>query len=322
MRCAGCDPHSPQRHPLFNTAASPTFHNVLGSDPYCRPPFRSVLFGQACEFKVTGPGSMSVEGYLCHDQLIYDGTVHQTVPFGCAHKAAHFRNDGLFTGVIGPAGMAGGLTQFSYCLFGGGEASRRGFLRFGADVPRNPGYMTTKILPALDADESGHYVSLVGVSVGARKLEGIQPETFARGEDKHGGCLIDLGTPLTVMAQEAYDAVEEAIWSDLRRQGALRVKRPGYGLCVRASEVVMGRRLPSLSFHFAEEEAVLAVSPEQLFLMMDEEHGRVACLAVMPGRRTIIGALQQVDTRFVFDIKDSKLSFAPESCIRDSVEVA
>nr|CAB3467507.1 unnamed protein product [Digitaria exilis] len=265
---------------------------------------------------------MSVEGYLCHDQLIYDGTVHQTVPFGCAHKAAHFRNDGLFTGVIGPAGMAGGLTQFSYCLFGGGEASRRGFLRFGADVPRNPGYMTTKILPALDADESGHYVSLVGVSVGARKLEGIQPETFARGEDKHGGCLIDLGTPLTVMAQEAYDAVEEAIWSDLRRQGALRVKRPGYGLCVRASEVVMGRRLPSLSFHFAEEEAVLAVSPEQLFLMMDEEHGRVACLAVMPGRRTIIGALQQVDTRFVFDIKDSKLSFAPESCIRDSVEVA
>ena len=50
----------------------------------------------------------------------------------------------------------------------------------------------------------------------------------------------------------------------------------------------------------------------------DEEQGRIASVAMKPGRRTVIGALQQVDvdTRFVFDLKDSKLSFASESCIR------
>nr|CAB3467506.1 unnamed protein product [Digitaria exilis] len=322
MQCKGCNPHSPQEGPLFDTAASPTFHNVLGSDPYCQPPFRSVLSGQACAFQVTGPGSMSVEGYLGHDQLIHDGNVHQLVHFGCAHKAIHFQNINRFAGVIGVANLARGLTRFSYCLFADGEATRQGFLRFGTDVPPNLHYRSTRILPVHGAHESGHYVSLVGVSVGVRRLGEIRPETFAHHEDGQGGCVIDLDTPLMVLAQEAYDVVEEAVWSDLRRHGAERVKRPGYGLCVRASEVVMRRHLPSMSLHFAEEEAVLVVSPEQLFFMVDDEQVRVACLAVMPGRRTVIGALQQVDTRFIFDLKDSKLSFAPESCIQDSVEAA
>ncbi|CAO1947632.1 unnamed protein product [Urochloa humidicola] len=264
--------------------------------------------------------------------------MHQHVPFGCAHRAAHFQNDGVFAGVIGAAALDRGLTTFSYCLFhgggggddGDGETSRRrGFLRFGTDVPRNPLYKTIKILPALEGghdESSGHYVSLVGVSLGGLRLDGIRPEMFARGKDGGGGCVVDLGTPVTVMAEEAYGVVEEAVWSELRRHGAAeRVERPGigYGLCVRASEAVRGwLRSLSLSLHFEEEEAVMVVSPEQLFLMMDgeEQQGRIACLAVTPGRRTVIGALQQVDTRFVFDL-ESKLSFAPESCIRDTVEV-
>nr|CAB3470027.1 unnamed protein product [Digitaria exilis] len=183
---------------------------------------------------------MSVEGYLGHDQLIHDGNVHQLVHFGCAHKAIHFQNINRFAGVIGVANLARGLTRFSYCLFAGGEATRRGFLRFGTDVPPNLHYMSTRILPVHGAHVSGHYVSLVGVSVGARRLGEIRPETFTRHEDGQGGCVIDLDTPLTVLVQEAYDVVEEA----------------------------------------------------------------------------------QVDLRFVFDLKDSKLSFAPESCIQDSVEAA
>ncbi|RCV20842.1 hypothetical protein SETIT_4G090300v2 [Setaria italica] len=323
MQCMGCDPHSPQRHRLFDSTTSPTYHLVAGTDPFCRPPYWSEFNGEACAFRFDGPRDMSVEGYLGTDQLTYNNAVHQNVPFGCAHKAHHFQNDGVFAGVIGAAAVARGLTRFSYCLFHGGETNRQGFLRFGTDVPRNPRYRTTEILPAaaLDAahDSSGHYVSLVGVSLGARRLDGIRPEMFARREDGQGGCVVDLGTPVTVMARAAYDVVEEAVWSDLERHGAERVGRRGYGLCVRASEAMKGR-LQSLSLHFSgDEEAVLVVAPEQLFLMMDDEQGRIACLAVTPGRRTVIGALQQVDTRFVFDLKDSKLSFAPESCIRDTV---
>ncbi|OEL22880.1 hypothetical protein BAE44_0016100 [Dichanthelium oligosanthes] len=101
------------------------------------------------------------------------------------------------------------------------------------------------------------------------------------------------------MVEEAYRAVEETVWSDLERHGAERVEQAGYGLCVRATEAIKGR-LQALSLHFDEEEATLVISPKQLFLMMDDRRaGQIACLAMVPGRRTVIGALQQVDTRFV-----------------------
>ena len=113
------------------------------------------------------------------------------------------------------------------------------------------------------------------------------------------------------------------MWSELERHGAERVRRRrGYGLCARATEATR-RRLPSLSLHFAEEKAVLVLSPEQLFLMManDQEgrQGQIACLAMEPGRRTVIGAMQQVDTRLVFDLENSTISFAAESCTQDAV---
>ncbi|KAF8694372.1 hypothetical protein HU200_038296 [Digitaria exilis] len=185
-----------------------------------------------------------------------------------------------------------------------------------SDVPHMPGrYRTTRILLPHDAHDSAYHVRLIGVSLGERWLDGVLPEMFARRKDGQGGCIVDLGTPMTTMAQEAYRVVEEAMWLDLKHHGAERVELAGYGLCVVETETIKGC-LPSLSLHFAEEEAMLVVSPEQLFVVIDDDRkiGQVACLAMTPGRRTIVGALQQVDTRFVFDLKEDKLTFWPESC--------
>ncbi|XP_062200563.1 aspartic proteinase nepenthesin-1-like [Phragmites australis] len=329
LQCKPCEPHAPQHNPIFDPAASPTFHHVAGTSQICQPPYQPVLSGTLCSFHLTGPRGMSVRGYLSNDQFTKGQEVHRDFLFGCSHSTEHFQSEGVYAGVasvgrtptsLAMQAAARGLTQFSYCLFGGSSKTKRqGFLRFGTDVPRNPRYRTTRILPALDAHESMYYVSLVGISLGSRRLDRIRPETFARRKDGQGGCVIDLGTPLTVMVQEAYRVVEEAVWSDLQRQRAERVKRPGYGLCVRATKAIKGR-LQSLSLHFPEENAVLVFSPEQLFLMMNDKQGQIACLAMMPGRRTVIGALQQVDTRFVYDLKNSKLSFASESCSRDTIE--
>jgi aspartyl protease family protein len=41
---------------------------------------------------------------------------------------------------------------------------------------------------------------------------------------------------------------------------------------------------------------------------------------MLPGEPIIIGAVQRVDTTFIYDRKDSKLSFAPELCIQNTVE--
>jgi aspartyl protease family protein len=66
---------------------------------------------------------------------------------------------------------------------------------------------------------------------------------------------------------------------------------------------------------------VLTLSPPQLLLMMHDKQGQIACLTLTLGHRTIIGAFQQVDTRFIYDVKKSKLFFAPELCIEETTEV-
>ncbi|CAN6362583.1 unnamed protein product [Urochloa humidicola] len=288
-----------------------------------------------CTFHIVKT-NFDVNGVIALDHFVtrHGGNVIPDYLFGCVHATHSFRNNGgMYAGVfvnsraphsfVSQMGAARGVTNFSYCLTR--EANHHGFLRFGTHVPRNPGYQTTKILPTMlgAAHDAAYYVSLVGISLGKQRLERINPDMFRRREDGQGGCIVDIGTPLTVMSHEAYDIIEEALWADLERhqQGAERVKRVDYGLCVKATEGIK-RRLPSLSLHFAgdgEEEATLVVSPERLFLMMeDEQAGGIACLAMVPGRQTIIGVLQQVDTRFVFDLKDDKLYFAPETCVRDT----
>ncbi|KAF8715964.1 hypothetical protein HU200_026930 [Digitaria exilis] len=273
------------------TAKHKYYRPLTPSDEFCKPENGMEPAGEQCAFHVSGAGGMSVHGYVAREH--------------------NFQSGGVFAGVAtvskAPASLtmqlvARGMTRFSYCLTRG--MSRQGFLRFGADVPRNSRYQTTRILPVLEAGEAAYYVDLVGVSLGDR-LDRINPQMFAHGKDGEGGSVIDLGTTVTVMAEGAYHVLKE--------HGAERVEQHGYGL--------FKRHLQSLLLHFAEEEeATLVVSPEQLFLMMVDEHaGEITCLAMVPGHRTIIGALQQVNMRFVFDLKDSKILFAPDLCINDAV---
>ncbi|KAJ1277702.1 hypothetical protein BS78_04G023800 [Paspalum vaginatum] len=342
LNCEPCPEHPPQSGPVFNPSDSPTFSFLEGSKQQCVPKYGFEPAGAKCAFHLAGPGGLSVHGYAAHDDMHYEGhPPHKAILFACSHATRGFASEGVFAGAAtlsrAPASLAmqaaaRGLARFSYCLSSGEtETGRHGFLRFGSDVPHNAQFQTTKMLPALGTTTTtgsasssayGYYVSLVGVSVGSRRLDMVRPEMFLRRKDdgEQGGAMIDLGTPVTVMVQDAYNAIEEAMWSDLERQGAERVKLPGHGLCVRATEAVK-RRLQSLSLHFAgaeEKEATMVVSPEHLFWTTDDKQaGHIACLAMTPGRRTIIGAFQQVDTRFVFDLKDDKVSFAPESCSQE-----
>ncbi|KAL6850240.1 hypothetical protein ACP4OV_020867 [Aristida adscensionis] len=331
IQCHPCNPKVSQQGPIFQPDESPTCVMVSGTDPICDPPYTPMYNGTRCMFVVAGPpDNAAATGYLARDHFAKEGNVFPAFQFGCSHSTVHFQSQGVYAGIISvgraPTSLvmqlaAHGLTHFSYCLSGGIEANRQGFLRFGSDVPLNhQHYRSTRILQSLHAFESEYFVSLVGLSLGAQRLNKIRPEMFARRSDGQGGCVIDLGTPLTVLVMEAYQVVEEALWSDLKYHGAERVKQSGFGLCVRATKAVKGH-LQSLSLHFLEEEAVMALSPAQLFLMMNDKQGQIACLAMMPGRRTIIGAFQQVDTRFVYDLKDSKLLFAPESCTKDTIQV-
>lgn len=53
LQCKPCEPQAPQYNPIFNPAASTSFHNVKGTSHICQPPFRSTPSGTQCYFHLT-----------------------------------------------------------------------------------------------------------------------------------------------------------------------------------------------------------------------------------------------------------------------------
>ncbi|TVU20829.1 hypothetical protein EJB05_30426, partial [Eragrostis curvula] len=220
LQCEPCEPKARQYSPVFVPLASPTFRPVAAQDQICQRPYEPA--GNWCAFHIAGPRQLAVHGYIGFDHLSMENKGYQGFLFGCSLVTNNFQSEDMYAGIAGiglvPTSLvmqaaAHGLTQFSYCLFVGSETKRKGFLRFGTDVPHNLSYRTTKLMPTLDAHESEYYVNLVGISLGTQKLDQILPEMFARDKDGRGGCVIDIGTPLTMMVQEAYHIIEEALWS-------------------------------------------------------------------------------------------------------------
>ena len=125
----------------------------------------------------------------------------------------------------------------------------------------------------------------------------------------HGGCLIDPGTGTTTMTQLAYNVLEHAVEEHVTRLGLPVVKRDGYRLCFGGATQAAFEHLPTVKLRF-EEGAGLVIRPQQLFVFVQRD----ICLAVVPSEHmTIIGAMQQVNTRFVYDVIAGRIYFAPEN---------
>ncbi|XBI86227.1 hypothetical protein VPH35_094231 [Triticum aestivum] len=310
MQCMPIAHPFPQIPPPFNPEIS----------DLCHKPSR----GTDCEFRANRLDGAHASGVLGNETFAFadDGGRAAAaevggVVFGCAHTATGFHSHGVLAGVLGlgkqrPSVIWTRLHQhgqdgrFSYCLFGPGHPNRHGFLRFGAD----------RLLRRL-----------LGVSVAGKRL--VPPpgrrmrEIFRRFMSRgrwQGGCLIDPGTSTMTMTQLAYNVLEPAVEEHVKGLGMPLVKRHGYRLCFSGGTQAAFPHLPTVTLHFEfeegwEQDGDLVIRPQQLFVFVNQD----ICLAVVPSEHTtIIGAMQQVDTRFVYDVVAGKIHFAPERCSDDT----
>lgn len=280
------------------------------------PPFHRLHTVNGCAFAFS-----SATGYLSRDtfHLGNGGSGAATesisgVVFGCAHSITGFQNGGTLGGVLSlsPSPLSlpmqlgarrGG--RFSYCLPKPTQRNPHTFLRLGADVPSTPpGAHTTTLAVHPGPKAPGYYLSLVGISLGNKRLD-IDQHVFAAGH----GCSINPAETITTIAEPAYLAVEHALVAHMKDLGSNRVKGP---LCFDRINRSVRARLPSMVFHF-EDGAELWFTVEQLF----EVRGSLTACFLEVGRgqhRMVIGAAQQVNTRFTFDIGAGRLAFTPELC--------
>ncbi|XP_037437541.1 aspartic proteinase nepenthesin-1-like [Triticum dicoccoides] len=344
MQCMPIAHPFPQIPPPFNPEISSSFRSVSRRSDLCHKPSR----GTDCEFRANRLDGAHARGVLGNETFAFanDGGRAAAaevggVVFGCAHTATGFHSHGVLAGVLGlgkqrPSVIWTRLHQhgqdgrFSYCLFGPGHPNRHGFLRFGADVPATGHMKSTNILfmrYTTNPDFSAYFVELLGVSVAGKRL--VPPpgrrmrEIFRRFMSHgrwHGGCLIDPGTSTMTMTQLVYNVLEPAVEEHVKGLGMPLVKRHGYRLCFSGGTQAAFPHLPTVTLHFVfeegrEQDGDLVIRPQQLFVFVNQD----ICLAVVPSEHTtIIGAMQQVDTRFVYDVVAGKIHFAPERCSDDT----
>ncbi|XBI74907.1 hypothetical protein VPH35_068354 [Triticum aestivum] len=338
MQCVPIAHPFAQIPPPFNPDISPSFSRVSRKSSLCHGPSPR----QTCEFRATRLDGTHASGVLGNETFAFANNGGAAaaaevrgVVFGCVHTTTVFDSHGVLAGVLGLGRMRPSLIwtrlhqhgqdgRFSYCLFGPGRPSRHG-LRFGADIPATGHMRSTKILYmqyTTSPDFSAYFVSVVGISVAEKAL--VRPpgrrilDLFRRHKSPdgrwNGGCLIDPGTGTTAIIQPVYHVLEHAVEEHVTRLGLPVVKRDGYRLCFSGATQAAFEHLPTVTLRF-EEGAGLVIRPQQLFVFVQRD----ICLAVVPSKHmTIIGAMQQVDTRFVYDIAAAKIHFAPERCSDDT----
>ncbi|KAL2247452.1 aspartic proteinase CDR1-like [Sesamum indicum] len=221
--------------------------------------------------------------------------------FGCSSRSP------VFSGILGldkfPVSLISQVRnevqgQYSYCLHDGDS-----YLRFGNDIPQvGRDAKTTKILypyhPTL-------FLDLKDISVDKKRV-GLSPVLFSY---EQGGFFIDTGAQLTVIKKQAYDKVIQA-FANYYNVRLKRVNGKAFhlDLCYKQNSTL--KSYASMTFHLEGADYVttnLYVVPQPGIL----------CIGLIPGEVSILGALQQWNTRFVFDINTNTLKFVNEDCSKD-----
>ncbi|KAK4420434.1 Aspartic proteinase CDR1 [Sesamum alatum] len=221
--------------------------------------------------------------------------------FGCSSRSP------VFSGILGldklPVSLISQVRnevqgRYSYCLHDGD-----GYLRFGNDIPQvGKDAKTTRILypyhPTL-------FLDLKDISVDQKRL-GLSPVLFSY---EQGGFLIDTGAQLSVIKKQAYDKVIQA-FANYYTGRLKRVNGRAYhlDLCYRHNSSL--KSYASMTFHLEGADYVT----KSLYIVPQPG---ILCLGLIPGDVPILGALQQWNTRFVFDIITNTLKFVNEDCSKD-----
>ncbi|KAJ1385324.1 Xylanase inhibitor, C-terminal [Sesbania bispinosa] len=139
----------------------------------------------------------------------------------------------------------------------------------------------------------------------------IPEETWHLSAEGAGGTIIDSGTTLTYFADPAYEMIKEAFMKKIKGY-ALVEGLPPLKPCYNVSGIEK-MELPDFGILFADG-AVWNFPVENYFIQIDPD---VVCLAILGTPRSalsIIGNYQQQNFHILYDMKKSRLGYAPMKC--------
>ncbi|KAL3512270.1 hypothetical protein ACH5RR_024987 [Cinchona calisaya] len=285
LQCQPCDSCYKQSDPIFDPPGQPVL--IL-----YHAPRSSVILLVSTGVVVTRVGSVD------------------NVAVGCGHD-----NEGLFYGSAGLIGLGAGdlsfpsqikATSFSYCLVDM-DSHSSSTLEFNSVPPSDSIIVPMVHNPKFDAF---FYVDLVGISVAGQQLS-IQPSIFQVQPDGSGGVIVDSGTVVTRLVTQAYNSLRDTFV----KYATNLPSTSGYSLfdtCFDLSSVPDDVKVPAVSFHFSGGKTLPLNSRNCLFPV--DSRGKF-CFAFAPSESvSIIGNIQQQETRVSYDLTSKLIGFSPNKC--------
>ena len=312
LQCAPCADCYQQADPIFEPASSASYSPLSCETKQCKSLDVSECRNDTCLYEVAyGDGSYTVGDFVTETLTLGSASVNN-VAIGCGHN-----NEGLFIGAAGLLGLGGGklsfpsqlnATSFSYCLVDR-DSDSASTLEFNSPLPPNAVTAPLHRNPKLD---TFYYVGVSGLSVGGESL-GIPESAFEVGSGGNGGIIIDSGTAVSRLQTETYNSLRDAFVKGTRRLGlassnGVALFDTCYDLSSKTSVEV-----PTVAFHFGNGK-VLALAAKNVLIPVDSTG--TFCLAFAPTSSafSIIGNVQQQQTRVAFDLANSLIGFSSTTC--------
>lgn len=304
--CVGCP------STIFASDKSTTFKPLGCQAAQCKQVPNPTCGGTACGFNITY-GSSIVAANLVQDNITLATDSVHGYTFGCIQKATGTSMPpqgllGLGRGPLSLLSQSQNLYQstFSYCLPSFKSPNFSGSLRLGpVGQP-----IRIKYTPLLKNPRrsSLYYVNLVAIRVG-RKIVDIPPSALAFNPVTGAGTIIDSGTVFTRLVQPAYIAVRD----EFRRRvkNAAVTSLGGFDTCYSGPIVA-----PTITFLFTAMNVTLP--PDNI--LIHSTAGSLTCLAMAAAPDNVnsvlnvIANMQQQNHRVVFDVPNSRVGVARETC--------
>ncbi|CAL8155915.1 unnamed protein product [Prunus armeniaca] len=329
VQCEGCKSCFELSMPNFSIRRSTTSRPMPDDHPLCVPPnLGPGTKGQNCVYGLFYYDRSSTYGPFGFDAFTFLSDQGQlaipNVAFGWGlFNKVNFNDyfhghDNPIGGILGlgrghPIGILQQLNQitlrrFSYCLPPQFEA--QSLLHFGEDAQiGGPSLGST---PILGGPDDYYFTKLDAISFNGQRLQ-IDPSLFMAGGK---GMAVDSGSPYSHIVAEAFKVLKQAVVDYFHNmygwQPMTQKSKTDFDLCYQNIPTVFTS--PSVTLHFEGADFVL----HKPTLFQAFEHHNEFCMTILSMDQSdglnILGAAQQVNYRFLFDIAALRLSFSPENC--------
>ncbi|KAG8648610.1 hypothetical protein MANES_08G017000v8 [Manihot esculenta] len=334
VTCSSCS-NCPQSSGLgvqlnyFDTASSSTAGLVPCSHPICTSEMQTAATecspqSTLCSYSFQYGDGSGTTGFYVSDTFYFDAVLGESlisnssavIVFGCStfQSGDLAKTDKAIDGILGfGQGDLSVISQlsshgvtprvFSHCLKGEGNGG--GILVLGEIL--EPGIVYSPLVPS-----QPHYnLNLQSIAVNGQLLS-IDPAAFVTSSNR--GTIVDSGTTLAYLVQEAYDPFVSAVTAMVQPYATPTIYRGDQ--CYRVSNSI-SEVFPPVSLNFAGGASMLLKPEDYLIRVGYPDEAPLWCIGfqkVQGGGLTILGDLILKDKIFVYDLAHQRIGWANYDC--------